>query len=113
MCKQIAIVTAETAEKFQEAFNSKLRELEHLDPEIEFNHGLGFCAYIIYSDNNDFSGRVERPVNVTICDSCLRRVEAPRPHVKWRKCELYGAVTMKDCKCEDYIPGGDLLEYEN
>lgn len=113
MCKQIIIVQAETAEKFQEAFNSKLRELKNNDPQVEFNHAQGFCAYIIYSDNNKFQGIVERPANVVICDSCLRREEPPRLHCKWRKCELFGAVTMKDCNCDHYIPGGDLLDYEN
>lgn len=111
MCKQIIIVQAETAEKFQEFFNSKLRELEGKDPQIEFNHGQGFCAYIIYSDNSCLRGVVR--ANVTICDSCLRLCEPPRPHAKWRKCELFGSVTRKDCNCEHYIPGGDLLDFEH
>lgn len=103
MCKQIAIVQAETAEKFQEAFNSKLRELEKQDPQIEFNHGQGFCAYIIYSDKNEFVGIVE-PANCVICDTCLRCTEPPHKHAKWRKCEIYGSVTRKDTQCSDYIP---------
>ena len=109
MCKKIEVIAAETASEFQEAFNSKMSELEDKEPVYEFNHGLGYCAYIIYSDNNRFQGIVE-PANVTICDSCLRLSEPPKQHCKWRKCSIYGAVTKKAPFCDDYIPGGGYCE---
>ena len=103
MCTKLEIVTAKTADEFQKAFNSKMSELESKDPVYEFNHSAGFCAYIIYSEKDEFIGRVEPP-NDVICDSCLRRVEEPRPRCKWRKCALYGAITKTNPVCDDYIP---------
>lgn len=99
---KLVVIEEETAEKFQEAFNSKLSELQDCDPTYEFNHNKGFCAYIIYSEKNQFMGTV-KPVNVTICDHCLRCSEPPRPHVKWRTCDIYGHVTKKDTKCSEFI----------
>lgn len=104
MCKQITVIQADTAEKFQEALNSKLRELEQQKPEIEFNHGKGFCAYLIYSDNSQIVGGV-KPANRCICDTCMRCQEPPRPHALWRKCDIYGSVKT-GLECKDYIPGG-------
>lgn len=106
---QIAIIQEDTAEKFQEAFNFKMSELSDKNPKVEFNHAKGYCAYIIYSDNNEFVGIV-KPANRVICDTCLRCMEPPRRHAKWRKCELYGSVTRKDTKCSDYIPDGTVEE---
>lgn len=48
MCKQMVVVQEGTAEKFQESLNSKLRELEHQDPMVEFNHAQGFCSFSGY-----------------------------------------------------------------
>lgn len=101
MCKQIVVVQAETAEEFQKAFNDKLRELEYSDPQVEFHHGAGFCAYIIYSDNSQFVGIVE-PENRCLCDSCMKCVEPPRRRVKWRKCALLGSVHGRDV-CKHYM----------
>ena len=104
MCKQLVVIQEGTAEKFQESLNSKLRELEHLNPQIEFNHGQGFCAYLIYSDNSRFVGIVEAK-NHCICDTCMRCQEPPAPHVKWRKCDIYGSV-KRTTDCSEYLPGG-------
>ena len=101
MRKQLVIVRGDTPEEFQDAFNSKLRELEYCDPTYEFNHGAGYCAYIMYSDNQQFVGIVD-PKKRCICDSCLRCLEPPRPRVKWRKCAIYGGVVRTD-KCDDYL----------
>ena len=105
MCKQMVVVQEGTAEKFQESLNSKLRELEHQDPMVEFNHAQGFCAYIIYSDNSTFNGIVQ-PANRCICDTCMRCQEPPRQHAKWRTCDIYGSV-KRTTACSDYLPGGE------
>ena len=104
MCKKIEVVMAADAAKFQEAFNSKMSELEKFEPEVEFNHGQGFCAYLIYSDNSRFQDIVEEPVNDVICDTCLRRIEEPKRHCKWRKCAIFGSVNKKEPVCDKYIP---------
>ena len=104
MCKQIVVIHAENPEEFQKAFNSKMSELQDLNPTYEFNHGLGYCAYIIYSDKPQING-VVKPANRCICDTCARLQELPGRHVKWRKCDIYGAV-KRDTSCDDYIPGG-------
>jgi len=105
MCKQMVIIQESTAEKFQESLNSKLRELQHRDPQVEFNHGAGFCAYVIYSDNSRFMG-IGEPANRCICDTCMRLQEPGRPRVKWRKCDIYGSV-KRTTDCNDYLPGGE------
>lgn len=104
MSKQLVVVQEQDPKKFQEAFNSKMSELNSLDPVYEFNHGAGYCAYIIYSDNQELSGRVE-PVCHSICDSCKRLIEKPFTRVKWRKCALYGTITRHG-ECKDYTPAG-------
>ena len=103
MCKQLIVIQAETASEFQEAFNTKLRELEGKDPEYEFHHENGYCAYIIYSDNQQFIGSVEP--NHCICDTCARCQGYPGPRVKWRRCDIYGSIKKTDA-CNDYLPGG-------
>lgn len=106
MCKQLVVIQENDPVKFQEAFNSKLRELENCDPSYEFNHGIGYCAYIIYSDKPQLSGIVGPTCN-SICDTCKRLTEPGRPRVKWRRCALYGTIT-KHGECDEYIPiGGD------
>lgn len=102
MFKQLIVVQSDDANKFQEAFNTKLRELKEKDPQYEFNHGKGYCAYIIYSDNDDIIGEV-KPAIHNICDTCRRCQGVPGPHVKWRHCDLYGNITKGD-KCKDYLP---------
>ena len=101
MCKQLVVIQADTPEEFQEAFNSKLREIEECDPKYEFHHGAGYCAYIIYSDKQEFLGIV-KPENRCLCDSCMKCLEPPRPRVKWRKCALFGGVHGKQ-HCEHYL----------
>lgn len=102
MCKQLVIVKADTPEEFQKAFNSKLRELQDCDPQYEFNHGAGYCAYIIYSDNGNFIGR-NKASNVSICDSCLRCLNpGGNARVKSRKCVIYGSIRRTD-SCDKYL----------
>ena len=106
MCKKIEVIVANDATEFQEAFNSKMLELEKCDPHVEFNHSKGYCAYIIYSDNSRFQGIEEDiiPCNELICDTCLRCDGAPSSRVKWRKCALKGNVHPKEPVCDDYVP---------
>lgn len=102
MLKQLVVVQSDDAAKFQEAFNAKLRELQGCDPKYEFNHGKGYCAYIIYSDNSKLIGEV-KPANHTVCDTCRRCQGIPGPHVKWRKCDIYGSITKENEPCNDYL----------
>lgn len=102
MCKQLIVIKEETAEKFQKSFNSKLRELEDQNPTFEFNHKEGYCAYIIYSDNDTIMGSVE-PKTRYLCDSCLKCLEEPRPHVKWRKCAVHNGAIHAMTECEHYL----------
>lgn len=44
----LRVIQEETAEAFQEAVNKASEELAEYEPEIEFVHELGFCAYIKY-----------------------------------------------------------------
>lgn len=105
MCKKIEVVVGKNAEEFQKAFNFKMLELEDKDPVYEFNHTVGYCAYIIYSDNSRFQGTDEvQPCNELICDTCLRCGGAPNSRVKWRKCYLKGNVHPKEPVCDDYVP---------
>lgn len=101
MCKQLVVIQSNDPLEFQQALNSKLRELEECDPTIEFHHGEGHCAYIIYSDNQQFIGNVQEPIRY-LCDSCMKCVETPRPRVKWRRCALFGAVHGKT-DCDKYL----------
>ena len=102
MCKQLIVIKEETAEKFQESFNSKLRELQDQNPTFEFNHKEGYCAYIIYSDNDTIIGSVEAPKPRYLCDTCMKCLEKPHPRVKWRKCAHYGGVHGKT-ECKRYL----------
>lgn len=101
MCRQLVVIQSDDPLEFQEAFNSKLRELEECDPQYEFHHGAGYCAYIIYSEKDEFIGNVGVRKQY-LCDSCLKCVEEPRPRVKWRRCALYGAIHGKT-ECEKYL----------
>lgn len=50
---QIAVINSKTAEEFQEQFNSKMQELSDNNPSYEFNHDMGFCAYITYTKEKE------------------------------------------------------------
>lgn len=101
MCKQLVVIQSDDPKEFEKAFNAKLRELENCKPEYEFNHGAGYCAYIIYSDNHDLSGIVKHDFRY-LCDTCMKCVETPHPRVKWRRCGAFGTVDGKK-KCDHYI----------
>lgn len=46
---QIEVVTGETPQEFQKNFNDAMDLLAEYDPQYEFNHAMGFCAYITYN----------------------------------------------------------------
>ena len=101
MCKQLVVIQSDDPLEFQRSLNSKLRELEECDPQIEFHHGVGYCAYLIYSDKDEINGIV-KPVNPCLCDSCMKCLEPPRRRAKWRKCAIFGSVHGKK-ECDRYV----------
>ena len=101
MCKKLVVVQSEDPKEFEKTFNAKLRELEECDPEYEFHHGAGYCAYIIYSDKNDIYGRIDTSFRC-LCDSCLKCVEPGHPRVQWRKCGIFGNIHGKT-SCDHYV----------
>lgn len=52
--QQIAVVNAPTAEEFEVLFNDTMENLSDCDPTFEFNHSMGFCAYITYTKRESF-----------------------------------------------------------
>lgn len=101
MCKQLVVIQSDDPLEFEKAFNAKLRELDGCEPEYEFHHGAGYCAYVIYSDNSGLFGKVNSVGNY-LCDSCRKCVEPPHPRVNWRKCGIFGTVHGKK-ECEHYL----------
>lgn len=101
----LEIILEPTAEKFQEAFNSKMSELQQYRPRYEFVHGNGYCAYIVYEKTDDIIGIVDKNC-VGVCGTC-QYSERRSDHVKWVRCPKYGAVNQDKPACEDYIPEVD------
>lgn len=53
--KKLEVIHAETAQEFQDKFNARMREIYdrdgnymHSDPQVEYVHEMGFCAYLTY-----------------------------------------------------------------
>lgn len=49
--KQVEIIQADSAAEFQTRLNAVLAK--HPAAEIEWNHGKGFCAYVVYTYEED------------------------------------------------------------
>jgi hypothetical protein len=47
---QIIVVHANDAQEFQKQFNQAMAMLADKSPTYEFNHAMGFCAYITYTE---------------------------------------------------------------
>ena len=47
---KLRVIHEETAEQFEKVFNTSMQELEECEPEVEFVHELGFCAYLKYHE---------------------------------------------------------------
>lgn len=47
---QLVIVRGETAEEFQDKFNSTMAALADQNPQFKFNPDLEFCAFVTYEE---------------------------------------------------------------
>lgn len=50
---KLRVIHEETAEQFEKVFNTSMQELAECEPEVEFVHELGFCAYLKYHEKEN------------------------------------------------------------
>ena len=95
--------------KFQELFNSKMKELANFNPEFMFISTDEHCAYITYSYTEKIIGKVE-PYRHNTCGTCGHAEKPRSDRVKWRRCGYFGAVNCNREACQHYYPE---VEYGN
>lgn len=102
--KRARIIVSEKAAEFEEQINRILNEFP--EAEIHFNDGLGLCAYVLYTFEEEIpedARDVMRQRGVKLwCRECPK-MEPPRDgRVRWCSCSLkpYGKTHIKSEACE-------------
>ena len=69
---QLVIVRGDTAEEFQDKFNSTMAALADQNPQFKFNPDLEFCAFITYEETEHKAETVEDEYHVRIDHAMTR-----------------------------------------
>ena len=110
--KRTTIIVATTAEEFQDKLNKELARLDaaRTKYELEFNHNLGFCAYIVAEHKTlipeDLEDEFELIGERHTCIECPYWVHPTKGNVKYTRCEIVGGIRgAKSPCCEHFYQG--------
>lgn len=110
--KRTKIIVAQTAEEFESRLNKELAALDkqRTKYELQFNHGLGFCAYIISEVQTLIPETVEDEFELIgvrhKCIECPLWVHPTKGNVKYTRCEIVGGIRgMNSPCCEHFYQG--------
>ena len=116
--KRTKIIAAQSAEEFEKRLN---QELERLDSsrtkyELQFNHTMGFCAYIVIEKNIQIPETIAEEFEVAgethVCLECPYWVHPTKGNVKYTRCSItpgiHGAQSPCCDKFYEMLFNGDL-----
>ena len=105
--KRTKIIVASTAEEFEQKLN---RELEKLDRsktkyDLQFNHSLGFCAYIVSESRvlvpESVREEFELAGETHCCLECPHWVHPTDGRVKYTRCAITSGIHGAKSPCCD------------
>lgn len=103
--KRTKIIAASTAEEFETKLNKELEALDRAKTkyELQFNHALGFCAYIvaehkIYIAQNAKDEYELLGIRYT-CINCPMWVHPTKGNVKYTRCEIADGMRNASFPC--------------
>lgn len=103
--KRTKIIAASTAEEFEKRLNA---ELSHLDAsrvkyELQFNHTMGFCAYIVYENTVQIPETIQDEFELVgerhTCRDCPYWVHPTKGNVKYTRCEITPGIHGATSPC--------------
>ena len=103
--KLTKVVHASTAEEFERELNKVLTELSKAGarPEIQFNMGLGHCAYILYDRTYAIPETLEDEFLLAgekhYCAECPSYHRPTDGRVKYTRCLVAGCLVKEDSPC--------------
>ena len=105
--KQTKIITASTAQEFQDKLNSALAEvaLAGHKYDLQFNNNLGLCAFLVYEERKEIAETVadeyELKGEVFRCSECVKYKPSPDKRVKYTTCDRgVRRCTANDPACD-------------
>ena len=119
--KRTTIIVATTAEEFQDKLNKALAKLDAQRTKytLEFNHSLGFCAYIVSEHQTLIPENVEDEFELIgvrhKCGECPHWVHPTKGNVKYTRCPVVGGIHGKDSRCceqfyQELLDGDIVIE---
>lgn len=105
--KRTRIIAAQSAEEFEKRLN---QELERLDSsrtkyELQFNHTIGFCAYIVIEKNIQIPETIAEEFQVAgeehVCLECPYWVHPTKGNVKYTRCSITPGIHGAKSPCCD------------
>ena len=115
---QLVIVKGETAEEFQEKFNSTMASLADQNPQFKFNPDLEFCAFVTYEETEYKAETVADEYHALglkfLCKNCPLHEEEKDKRKKNVKCKYahLGFTKLDSCACETFYRKLNLCELE-
>ena len=115
---QLVIVKGETAEEFQEKFNSTMAALADQNPQFKFNPDLDFCAFVTYEEKEYAIGTVADEYHALglkfLCKNCPLHEEENDKRKKRVTCKYahLGFTKLDSEACETFYRKLNLCELE-
>ena len=105
--KRTKIVVAGSAAEFEAKLNKELEELERKRTkyELQFNHSMGFCAYIVAEYSREIPENVAEEFKIAgeshTCIECPYWVHPTKGNVKYTRCPITAGIHGAKSPCCD------------
>ncbi len=103
--KRTKIVVASSAEEFENKLNKELEALEkkRTKYELQFNHSLGFCAYVISEHQTEIPETTKDEFELIgehfTCIQCPKWIHPTKGNVKYTRCEIVNGIRGMNSPC--------------
>ena len=103
--KRTKIIAASTAEEFETKLNKELEALDRAKTkyELQFNHALGFCAYIVAESKTYIAQNAKDEYELLgisyKCINCPMWVHPTKGNVKYTRCEIVDGMRNASHPC--------------
>lgn len=105
--KRTKIIAAGSAEEFERRLNAELSALDstHQRYELQFNHSLGFCAYIIIDSLVRIPETIAEEFEIAgethVCYNCPYWTHPTKGNVKYTRCTITPGLHGAHSPCCD------------
>lgn len=103
--KRTKIIAASTAEEFEKRLNAELAALDtaRTKYELQFNHTMGFCAYIVIEKTVKIPETIEDEFELAgekhVCLHCPFWVHPTKGNVKYTRCPITPGIHGANSPC--------------